>query len=49
MNNAACRNNVKQLFLNKCTNVDGTLESYIATVNVINEFTLLPVMTLLCD
>ena len=40
---------MKQLFLNKCTDVDGALERYIASVDVFNEFTLLPVMILIFD
>ena len=38
------QNNMKQLFLNKFTEVDGALEKYIASVNVFDEFTLFPVM-----
>ena len=43
------QNDMKQLFLNKCTDVDVALEKYIASVIVSDKFTLFPFMIVICD
>ena len=40
---------MKQLFLNKCTDVDVALEKYIASVNIFDEFALFHVMIVIYD
>ena len=43
------QNDMKQLFLNKCIDVDVALEKYIINANVFGKFTLFPFMIVIYD
>ena len=43
------QNDMKQLFLNNCTDIDVALGKYIATVNVFDKFTLFSFMIVIYD